>query len=100
MGVTPNLVTGVWVGGEERDIHFDNNYLGQGASMALPIFALYMQQAYADETIEVTEEDEFEAPLNFNANLICTDEHISADKNTENDSDLNNQEVQNQEEFF
>jgi len=100
MGVTPNLVTGVWVGGEDRDIHFDNTYLGQGANMALPIFALYMQQVYTDESIEISAEDKFEAPLNFNANLICPDEHISADKSTENNNNKNNQEVQSQEEFF
>ena len=46
IGVTPNLVTGVWVGGEERDIHFDNISLGQGANLALPIWALYMTPAY------------------------------------------------------
>ena len=46
MGVTPNLVTGTWVGGEDRDIHFDNTYIGQGANMALPIFALMMDQIY------------------------------------------------------
>jgi len=100
MGVTPNLVTGVWVGGEDRDIHFDNITLGQGANMALPIFGLYMQQAYADESIAITTDDKFEAPLNFNTNLICTDEHISADKSTENDNKIDNQEVKSQEEFF
>ncbi|MCU4174477.1 penicillin-binding protein 1A [Carboxylicivirga sp. N1Y90] len=99
MGVTPNLVTGVWVGGEDRDIHFDNITLGQGANMALPVFALYMQDVYANEEINVTIEDEFEAPLNFNIDLVCNDEHISADKNsdTENEDD---QTVKSVEEFF
>ena len=41
MGMVPNLVTGVWVGGEDRAVHFDNIAYGQGASMALPIWALY-----------------------------------------------------------
>lgn len=44
MGFTPSLVSGVWVGGEERDIHFDTMVDGQGAAMALPIWGLYMQK--------------------------------------------------------
>jgi len=71
MGVTPNLVSGVWVGGEERSIHFDGIRLGQGANMALPIWALYMQQVYADSTLQYKPEDEFEVPENFNINLDC-----------------------------
>ncbi len=74
MGVTPNLVSGVWVGGEDRDIHFDYTLLGQGANMALPIWALYMQQVYNDSTLNITEEDEFQEPLNFNLNLNCDEE--------------------------
>ncbi|MCT4648598.1 MAG: transglycosylase domain-containing protein [Carboxylicivirga sp.] len=73
MGVTPNLVTGVWVGGEERDIHFDGISLGQGANMALPVFALYMQDVYKDEESGITEEDVFEEPLNFYVNLDCNE---------------------------
>ena len=44
MGFTPSLVSGVWVGGEDRSIHFDRMSEGQGASMALPIYGLYMQK--------------------------------------------------------
>ncbi len=99
MGVTPNLVTGVWVGGEDRDIHFDNITLGQGANMALPVFALFMQDVYADEELNVTIEDEFEAPLNFNIDLLCNDEHISADKNTGNEEEEIEQ-ISSEEEFF
>lgn len=73
MGVVPNLVTGVWVGGEDRDIHFDELSLGQGANMALPIWALYMQQVWADEDIPITEEDIFEKPVNFNTDVNCSD---------------------------
>ena len=51
MGFTPSLVSGVWVGGEDRAIHFDNLAEGQGASMALPIYALYMQRVYRDTTL-------------------------------------------------
>ncbi len=71
MGVTPRLVTGIWVGGEDRDIHFDGIGLGQGANMALPIFALYMKDIYANDEIGITEEDIFEEPLNFHINMDC-----------------------------
>ncbi len=71
IGVTPNLVTGVWVGGEDRDIHFDGISLGQGANMALPIWALYMKAIYEDETLPITQDDIFEEPVNFNINLNC-----------------------------
>jgi len=80
MGVTPNLVSGVWVGGDDRDIHFDNLYYGQGANTALPIWALYMKQVYEDEEIPITPEDTFEEPANFNIDLECPDEHIPANE--------------------
>jgi penicillin-binding protein 1A len=96
MGVTPNLVTGIWVGGEDRDIHFDNITLGQGANMALPIWALYMEKVYEDEDIPITQEDKFEKPVNFNTNLNCPDEDIPADKEVDEGVDLTDTE----EEFF
>ncbi|GAO29869.1 hypothetical protein [Geofilum rubicundum] len=76
IGVSPNLVTGVWVGGEDRDVHFDNTYLGQGANMALPIWALYMIPAYEDPESGYSLEDEFEAPLRFDIDLNCPDEYV------------------------
>ena len=71
MGVTPNLVSGVWVGGEDRSIHFKGLGQGSGTNMALPIFGLYMQKVYADSTLTVTTEDKFEEPLNFSIELDC-----------------------------
>ena len=62
MGLTPELSTGIWVGCEDRAAHFRSLSLGQGANMALPIWALYMQRVYADSTINLTMED-FEPPL-------------------------------------
>ena len=62
MGFTPSLVTGCWVGGEERDIHFDRMSDGQGASMALPIWGLYMNKVYSDKTLPYTQEEKFEIP--------------------------------------
>jgi penicillin-binding protein 1A len=62
MGITPDLVTGVWVGGEDRSIRFRSISLGQGANMALPIWALYMKKIYADKELNISTSD-FEAPL-------------------------------------
>lgn len=61
MGVVPNLVTGVWVGGEDRATRFPTLTYGQGATMALPIWGLYMKQCYADEELAISKED-FEKP--------------------------------------
>ena len=61
MGMVPNLVTGVWVGGEDRATHFKTITYGQGASMALPIWANYMKGCYAVEELEISKE-EFEKP--------------------------------------
>ena len=65
MGYTPSLVTGCWVGGEERDIHFDRMSEGQGASMALPIWGLYMNKVYADKTLPYSQEEVFDIPAGF-----------------------------------
>lgn len=61
IGMVPNLVTGVWVGGEDRATRFSNLAYGQGASMALPIWGLYMKECYADKALNISDE-EFEAP--------------------------------------
>ena len=65
MGVTPNLVSGCWVGGDDRDIHFDTMTYGQGAAMALPVWAYYMQKVYADKQLGYSEEDVFNMPEGF-----------------------------------
>lgn len=52
MGITPNLVSGCWVGAEERNVHFRNTRYGQGANMALPIFGKYMEQVYANQEMD------------------------------------------------
>jgi penicillin-binding protein 1A len=71
MGFTPSLVSGVWVGGEDRSIHFDNIAEGQGASMALPIWALYMKKVLGDESLGYSSSENFEVPGSFNANEGC-----------------------------
>ncbi len=71
MGMVPNLVTGVWVGGEDRSIHFKTTTYGQGAAMALPIWALYMRKCYEDKNLDVSKED-FEKPENLSINVDCS----------------------------
>ena len=70
MGITPTLVTGVWVGGDDRDIHFDSMAMGQGATMALPVFALYMQQVYKDKRLGYNEDAVFDLPVDYNPCVI------------------------------
>jgi len=61
MGLTPDLVTGVWVGADDMQIHFRSYPWGQGARMALPIYGYYMQEVYKDKSIKISKGD-FEAP--------------------------------------
>ena len=71
VGFTPSLVSGVWVGGEDRSIHFDNMSAGQGANMALPIWAIYMQKVYANEELGYSVEEQFDVPEWFDAQAGC-----------------------------
>ncbi len=71
MGIVPQLVSGVWVGGEDRAIHFDNITQGQGANMALPIWAIYMKKLYNDSTLNVEQYAKFKKPKNFSIELDC-----------------------------
>jgi len=70
MGVVPNLVTGVWVGGEDRSIHFGGITYGQGATMALPIWANYMKDCYTNEDLHISKE-EFVIPENISIETDC-----------------------------
>ena len=70
MGLTPTLVSGVWVGGDDRDIHFDSMAMGQGATMALPVFALYMQRVYADKHLGYNPNAVFDMPEGYNPCVI------------------------------
>ncbi|EKX99729.1 transglycosylase [Hoylesella saccharolytica F0055] len=65
MGFTPQLVSGCWVGGEDRDIHFDSMSMGQGATMALPIWAYFMQKVYADKQLGYSQTIGFNLPEGF-----------------------------------
>lgn len=70
MGIVPNLATGVWVGGEDRAIHFAGITKGQGATMALPIWGIYYKKLYADPTLNVSNGD-FERPEELNIEIDC-----------------------------
>ncbi len=69
MGLTPELVTGVWVGADDRDIHFRSYPWGQGSRMALPIYGYYMQRVYKDASIDISKKD-FEAPPNYDGSIF------------------------------
>ena len=79
MGITPDLTTGVWVGAEDRSVHFRSTQLGQGSHTALPIWALYMKKVYADKSLNISKGD-FPKPnapgidLNFDCDRYENDE--------------------------
>jgi penicillin-binding protein 1A len=70
MGMVPNLVTGVWVGGEHRSVHFPGIRYGQGATMALPIWGIYMKKVYADPSLEISSGD-FPRPERLTIEVNC-----------------------------
>ena len=70
IGIVPNLATGVWTGGEDRSTHFEGIAKGQGATMSLPSWALFMKKCYADQTLNISLED-FEQPENLTINIDC-----------------------------
>ena len=61
MGLTPDLVTGIWVGADERSIRFARTFYGQGANTALPVWGYYMQKVHADKKLNISDDD-FEKP--------------------------------------
>jgi penicillin-binding protein 1A len=85
--MVPNLVTGVWVGGEERATHFKSILYGQGASMALPIWALYMKQNYAVPDLNVSTDD-FEAPEEMTIRVDCSKPLEEEEESQELEDDL------------
>jgi len=83
IGMVPNLSTGVWVGAEDRAVHFKSVKYGQGATMALPIWGTYMKKNYADKDLKISKKP-FPKPGNININLDCK-------KKTENETKKNAQ---------
>lgn len=89
VGITPDLVSGVWVGGEDRSIRFSKNSLGQGAVMALPIWGYYMNQVYADTSLTISQED-FEKPASIDGNPFdCDETNLDPDAGFQDDESLN-----------
>jgi penicillin-binding protein 1A len=79
MGVVPNLATGVWTGGEDRATHFEKITNGQGATMSLPTWALYMKKLYADPSLNISQED-FEKPEYVGIAINCGEEPVDDKK--------------------
>jgi penicillin-binding protein 1A len=80
MGMVPNLVTGVWVGAEDRAAHFRTITYGQGAAMALPIWGVYMKSCYEDKELDISK-SEFEKPLELSIEVDCA--NYNPDENSE-----------------
>lgn len=86
IGMVPNLVTGVWVGGEDRSVHFKDIAFGQGATMSLPIWGLFMNKCYEDEELSISKED-FDEPESLSIELDCS--KIIPDESESDESDIN-----------
>ena len=87
MGIVPNLVTGVWVGGEERATHFKTIKYGQGAAMALPIWGIYMKKNYENKALGISDKS-FEKPQGLSVNIDCTKIAEEQEQDTEEKDDL------------
>ena len=81
MGITPNLVTGVWSGNEDRSIRFRDTYYGQGANMALPVWAEYMQRVYADTLDLGIYQEEFDISKSIDLTLDCGEKFQDLEEN-------------------
>ena len=85
IGYTPSLTAGVWVGAEDRQVHFESLSLGGGSNMALPIWGLFMQKVRADGTLGVSETDRFMAPPGVTLQLDCDGSDADAQMSAEED---------------
>jgi penicillin-binding protein 1A len=89
MGITPQLVTGVWTGCEDRDVHFFSTRLGEGANTALPIFALFMKKVYANESLGIKKNVDFDPPKSgLNITIDCDAYKQQQQGTTETDKKL------------
>lgn len=82
MGIVPNLATGVWTGGEDRSTHFAGITKGQGATMSLPTWALFMKKCYGDKNLSVSKKP-FEKPKNLGININCDSQENDDSKDNE-----------------
>lgn len=95
MGITPDLVGGVWVGAADRSVHFQNLANGQGASMALPIWAKFLQRVYADPRLNLSDRP-FEKPAGVNKRLDCDEQQAVSMEASEYQEEISEED----EEFF
>lgn len=72
IGYTPSITAGIWVGAEDRQVHFQALALGSGSNMALPIWGIFMKKVLADGTLGISEADRFVAPAGMSVNLNCS----------------------------
>ena len=86
MGIVPNLATGVWTGGEHRSTHFEGIAKGQGATMSLPSWALFMKKCYADPTLNISQED-FEKPEKLSIKIDCGDQEDEDENEVEGEGE-------------
>lgn len=101
MGMVPNLATGVWIGNEDRSAHFKTLAAGQGATMALPIWGLFMKKCYADPSLHISKE-EFEKPKDFAIKVDCYSapvRHRERDSIQSDSTAVKPEEEQNTDEF-
>lgn len=82
IGYTPKLTAGVWVGAEDRQVHFKSLALGGGSNMALPIWGIFMKKVMADRSLGFSESDSFVCPPNFEMNLDCGEDIMAASTGT------------------
>ncbi|MDR0939068.1 MAG: transglycosylase domain-containing protein [Mediterranea sp.] len=90
IGFTPTLVSGCWVGGDERDIHFGAMTYGQGAAAALPVWGLYMKKVYADPDLGYTQDDRFDIPNGFDPCGNSSEEGEEKTDSTQENNGLDN----------
>ncbi|HVA98079.1 MAG TPA: penicillin-binding transpeptidase domain-containing protein, partial [Bacteroidia bacterium] len=88
MGITPDLVSGCWVGWEDRSVHFSSMQWGQGASEALPIWAYYMQSVYADKSLTISQGDFAKPAKKLSVELDCA-KYEKQHRNNPNNFDAN-----------
>ncbi|WP_046746108.1 penicillin-binding protein 1A [Kordia zhangzhouensis] len=92
IGMVPNLISGAWVGGEDRQVRFATTTYGQGASMALPIWALFMKKCYADESLSVSKENFPKPEEEMTINVDCS--KAGSDTNDDKGNDQNNDKLE------
>jgi len=88
IGITPKLVAGGWVGAEDRSVHFDATAMGSGTNTVVPIWAEFMMRVYADPSLGITQEDEFEKPEGFHISLDCNDKKFQENLNPEEEYEM------------